>query len=50
MIELGEKMRRTAKSQTSGGKKPIGLDTVVRIKVDKVYRGKLDLHDLQDAL
>jgi hypothetical protein len=39
MIEQGEKMRRKATSQTTGGKKPIGIGAVVCIKVDKVDRG-----------
>jgi hypothetical protein len=43
MIEQGEKMRRTATSQPSGGKKkPIAAGTVVHIKVDRVDRGTLD--------
>jgi hypothetical protein len=42
MIEQEEKMRRTAASETTGGKKAIGVGTVVHIKVVKVDRGKLD--------
>ncbi len=46
MIEQGEKMRRTATAQTTGGKKPIDVGTVVCIKVDRVDRGKLDPHSV----
>jgi hypothetical protein len=46
MIEQGEKMRRTATSQATGVRKPIGVGTVVRIKVDRVDRGKLDPHSV----
>ena len=46
MIEQGEKMRRTATSQTTGVTKPIGVGTVVCIKVDRVDRGKLDPHSV----
>ncbi len=42
MIEQGEKMRRTATSQTTGGKKPIDVGTVICIKMSRVDRGKLD--------
>ena len=43
-------MRRTATSQTAGGKKPIGIGTVVCIKVDKVDRGKLDPHSVPEVV
>jgi hypothetical protein len=51
MIAQGERMRKYAQARSNGNKSgPLVIGTVVRVKVDKVDRGKLDHHSVPGVI